>query len=160
MGFAAKKDTTSLEGFEQLWENSEQHQSIDSISSQIHAILKVLVDERIALNQEHQLIAELKQHVNSLETQIQKLNWQLGQREQELSNLHSEYYQIKAQKETLEKQTNNYKELVQENKEIRKLAELISNQILQEKAKNEMLVELLKELKQPELTKITKKLGI
>ena len=159
MGQAIKKENTSLEGFEQLWEQ-ENSQSVDSISNQIHAILKVLVDERIALNQEHQLVAELKQHMNSLESQIQKLNWQLGQREQELSNLYSEYYQVKTQKETLEKQNNNYKELLQENKEIRKLAEQLSNQILQEKSKNEQLAELLKELKQPELAKIEKKLRI
>ena len=98
--------------------------------------------------------------MHSLEIQIQKLNWQLGQREQELSSLHSEYHQTKAQKEILETQINSHKELVQENKEIRKLAEQLSNQILQEKAKNEMLVQLLKELEKPELAKIAKKLGI
>ena len=151
---------TSLEGFEQLWENPEQPQSIDSISNQIHAILKVLVDERIALNQEHKLVGELKDHVTSLETQIQKLNWQLGQREQELSNLHSELYETKSQKEDFEKQNKNFKELSKENIEIRKLAEQLSNQILQEKSKNEQLVELLMSLSNPELSKITKKLGI
>ena len=146
MGFAAQKDSTSLEGFEQLWEATEHNQSVDSISKQIQAILKVLVDDRIALNQENQLVAELKEHIHSLESQIQKLNWQLGQREKELSGLHSEYYQIRTQKESLEKQTENYKELVKENREIRRLAEQLSNQILQEKAKNEQLIELLKEL--------------
>ncbi len=159
MGFAAKKDSTSLEGFEQLWESPE-HQSVDVISKQIHAILKVLVDDRIALNQENQLVGELKQHMTSLETQIQKLSWQLGQREKELSNLYTEYHQVKSQKENLEKQGNSYKELVQENREIRRLAEQLSNQILQEKAKNEQLMELLQALKKPELKKITKKLGI
>ena len=160
MGFAAKKENTSLEGFEQLWDSPDNTQSPDFISKQIHAILKVLVDDRIALNQGNQLITELKQHINSLESQIQKLNWQLGQREKELSNLYTDYHQTKLQKETLEKQSNNYKELLQDNKEIRMLAEQLSNQILQEKAKNEMLVELLRELKQPELVKIEKKLGI
>ncbi|MBI3591217.1 MAG: hypothetical protein HY094_07585 [Candidatus Melainabacteria bacterium] len=163
MSIPLRKNSTSLEGFEPLWEGSEssdQPQSIDSISKQIHAILKVLVDERIALNQEHQLVTELKQNMHSLESQIQKLNWQLGQREQELSNLYSEYHQTKTQKESLEKQTNNHKELVQENKEIRRLAEQLSNQILQEKAKNEMLLQILRELEKPELSKIVKKLGI
>ncbi|GEM_PF-3207276 len=160
MGFPARKDSTSLEGFEQLWENSEHAQTTDSISKQIHAILKVLVDDRIALNQENQLVGELKQHMHSLETQIQKLNWQLGQREKELSALYTEHHQVKSQKESLEKHSNTHKELLQENKEIRRLAEQLSNQILQEKAKNEQLVELLKELKKPELKKITKKLGI
>ncbi len=160
MGLAAKNENTSLEGFEQLFEGSEQLQSIDVISKQIHGILKVLVDERIALNEEHKLVTELKQNMHSLEIQIQKLNWQLGQREQELSSLHSEHHQIKTQKEILETQINSHKELVQENKEIRKLAEQLSNQILQEKAKNEMLVQLLKELEKPELAKIAKKLGI
>ena len=160
MGLAAKNENTSLEGFEQLFEGSEQLQSIDVISKQIHGILKVLVDERIALNEEHKLVTELKQNMHSLEIQIQKLNWQLGQREQELSSLHSEYHQTKSQKEILETQINSHKELVQENKEIRKLAEQLSNQVLQEKAKNEMLVQLLKELEKPELAKIAKKLGI
>ena len=160
MGFAAKKENTSLEGFEQLWESPEHAQTTDSISKQIHAILKVLVDDRIALNQENQLVGELKQHMPSLETQIQKLNWQLGQREKELSALYTEHHQIKSQKESLEKHSNTHKELLQENKEIRRLAEQLSNQILQEKAKNEQLIELLKELKKPELKKITKKLGI
>lgn len=160
MSIAVKRENTSLEGFEQLWESPDQSQSVDSISKQIHAILKVLVDERIALNQEHKLVSELKQNIQSLETQIQKLNWQLGQREHELSNLHSEYYQTKLKLEHFEKQASNYKELIQENKEIRRLAEQLSNQILQEKAKNEMLVELLESLKRPELKKITKKLGI
>ena len=154
------KKNTSLEGFEQLWEAPEQSQSIDSVSSQIHAILKVLVDERIALNQEHQLVSELKQHVHSLEAQIQKLNWQLGQREQELSNLHSESYELKAKNESMEKQLNSHKELTLENIEIRRLAEQLSNQILQEKSKNEQLVELLMNLSNPELSKIMKKLGI
>ena len=143
MNSPLKKANTSLEGFDELWEAPEQPQSIDSISNQIHAILKVLVDERIALNQEHQLVAELKQHINSLETQIQKLNWQLGQREQELSNLYSEYHETVSKKEALERQVSNQKELVQENTEIRLLAEQLSNQILQEKSKNEQLVGLL-----------------
>lgn len=160
MNSPLKKANTSLEGFEQLWEAPESSQSIDSISNQIHAILKVLVDERIALNQEHQLVAELKQHINSLETQIQKLNWQLGQREQELSNLYSEYHETISKKEALERQASNQKELVQENTEIRLLAEQLSNQILQEKSKNEQLVELLINLSNPELSKIMKKLGI
>lgn len=162
MGIPLKKDSVSLEGFEQLWEaeNGDQVQSVDSISKQIHAILKVLVDERIALKQENNLVSELKQHMNSLETQIQKLNWQLGQREKELSNLYTEYYQAKAQKETFEKHLTNQKEVLRENKEIRRLAEQLSNHILQEKAKNEQLVELLMELKKPELKKIAKKLGI
>lgn len=155
-----RKSNTSLEGFEQLWESSEHSQSIDSISKQIHAILKVLVDERIALNQEHQLVTELKQNMHTLETQVQKLNWQLGQREQELSTLYSEYHQAKAKVETLEKHVNNSKELLQENKEIRLLAEQLSNQILQEKAKNEQLINLLRDLEKPELAKIAKKLGI
>ena len=152
MSIPLKKENTSLEGFEQLWE--PENQSLDSISSQIHAILKVLVDDRIALKQEHELVNELKQHMSSLETQIQKANWQLGQREQELSNLYSEHYKIKADKESLEKQGNDYKELLKENKEIRRLAEQLSNQILQEKAKNEQLVELLQALKKPELKKL------
>ena len=158
MSIPLKKENTSLEGFEQLWE--PENQSFDSISNQIHAILKVLVDDRIALKQEHELVNELKQHITSLETQIQKVNWQLGQREQELSNLYSEHYKIKTDKEVLEKQGNDYKELLKENKEIRRLAEQLSNQILQEKAKNEQLVELLQALKKPELKKIAKKLGI
>ncbi|MBI2996696.1 MAG: hypothetical protein HYY52_08355 [Candidatus Melainabacteria bacterium] len=158
MGQVAK--STSLEGFEQLWETSESSQSIDVISNQIHAILKVLVDERIALKQENQLVAELKEHIYSLETQLQKLNWQLGQREKELSILHSEYYQVKAQKETLEKQNENHKELLQENKEIRKLAEQLSNQILQEKSKNEQLVEILMSLSNPDLKKIRERFKI
>ena len=151
------KKNTSLEGFEQLWEAPEQSQSIDSVSNQIHAILKVLVDERIALNQEHQLVSELKQHVNSLETQIQKLNWQLGQREQELSNLHSESYELKEKNESMEKQLNSQKELTLENIEIRRLAEQLSNQVLQEKSKNEQLVELLMNLSNPNLAKVIKK---
>ena len=160
MSSPLKKANTSLEGFDQLWEAPEQSQSIDSISNQIHAILKVLVDERIALNQEHQLVSELKQHVHSLETQIQKLNWQLGQREQELSNLHSESYELKAKNESLGKQAGSHKELTQENIEIRRLAEQLSNQILQEKSKNEQLVELLMNLSNPDLAKIIKKLGL
>ncbi len=159
MSIPLKKESTSLEGFEQLWE-PEQAQSADVISNQIHSILKVLVDDRIALKQEHTLVSELKQHISSLETQIQKVSWQLGQREQELSNLHSEYYQVKAEKEAMEKQNNNYKEILQENKEVKRLAEQLSNHILQEKAKNEQLVELLQTLKKPELKKIAKKLGI
>ena len=154
MGEAARN--TSLEGFEQLWEAHESPQSIDSISNQIQAILKVLVDERIALNQEHTLATELKQHINSLEDQIQKLNWQLGQREKELSSLHTEYYQVKSQRETLEKQVKDHKEHTIENREIRQLAEQLSNQILQEKSKNEQLVELLTKLTNPELAKILK----
>lgn len=160
MGLAAKNENTSLEGFEQLFESSEQPQSIDAISKQIHGILKVLVDERIALNEEHKLVTELKQNMHSFEAQIQKLHWQLGQREQELSTLHSEHYQIKAEKENLESQSLRQKELIKENNEIRRLAEQLSNQILQEKAKNEMLVQLFKELEKPELAKIAKKLGI
>ena len=160
MAYPVTKDSTSLEGFEQLWETSEHPQSIDAISKQIQAILKVLVDDRIALKQENNIVVELKLHINSLETQIQKLNWQLGQREQELSKLYSEYHQEKAKAETLEKQAGNFKELQKENFEIRRLAEQISNQILQEKAKNEQLIELLKDLKKPELKKIAKKLGV
>ena len=156
MNSPLKKANTSLEGFEQLWEAPESSQSIDVISNQIHAILKVLVDERIALNQEHQLVAELKQHINSLETQIQKLNWQLGQREHELSNLYSEHHEVKSKKEALEKNASNHKELIQENTEIRLLAEQLSNQVLQEKSKNEQLVELLMNLSNPELSKIMK----
>ena len=159
MGFAERKDSTSLEGFEQLWE-ADQSQSVDSISKQIQAILKVLVDDRIALNQENQLVHELKEHINSLETQIQKLSWQLGQREKELSSLYSEYHQVKIQKDSLENQANNYKEVLQENKEIRRLAEQLSNQILQEKAKNEQMMDILKNLSNPELVKISNKLGI
>lgn len=155
MGEAARN--TSLEGFEQLWEAHEVPQSTDAISSQIQAILKVLVDERIAHNQEHTLTTELKKHINSLEEQIQKLNWQLGQREKELSSLHTEYYQAKSQKENLEKQIKDHKELLTENKEIRQLAEQLSNQILQEKSKNEQLVELLTKLTNPELAKILKR---
>lgn len=160
MTYPVRKDSVSLEGFEQLWDSPDQSQSVDVISKQIQSILKVLVDERIALKQENQLVAELKQHINSLETQIQKLNWQLGQRELELSNLYTEYHQAKSQKEILEKRTNDSREILKENKEIRRLAEQLSNQILQEKAKNEQLVELLKDLKKPELKKIAKKLGI
>jgi septal ring factor EnvC (AmiA/AmiB activator) len=160
MSLAARKENTSLEGFEHLWEATETPQSIDSISKQIHAILKVLVDERIALNQEHQLVTELKQNINSLETQIQKLNWQLGQREQELSSLYTEHHKLKVKLESTEKQSANYKELLQENKEIRAIAEQLSNQILQEKAKNEQLVELLKMLDKPEFAQIAKRLGI
>ena len=160
MGLPEPKDRVSLEGFEELWESPDQSQSVDVISKQIQAILKALVDERIALKEENNLVAELKQHMNSLENQIQKLNWQLGQREKELSNLYTEFHQIKAQKESLEKQTNNYKEVIKENSEIRRLTEQLSNQILQEKAKNEQLIELLKNLSKPELTKIAKKLGI
>lgn len=159
MNSPLRKDSVSLEGFEELWESPEP-QSVDSISKQIHAILKVLVDERMALKQENNLVAELKQHVYSLESQIQKLNWQLGQREKELSSLYTEYHQTKAQNEALEKQEHDYKELVRENREIRRLAEQLSNQILQEKAKNEQLVALLMQLKKPELKKIAKKLGI
>lgn len=163
MGQPIRKESTSLEGFEPLWEGSEGSenlQSIDVISKQIHGILKVLVDERIALNQEHKLVGELKQNINSLETQIQKLNWQLGQREQELSNIYSEYHQTKVHKEGLEKQINDQKELIKENKEIRRLAYELSNQILQEKAKNEQLIQLLKELEKSELAKIARKLGV
>lgn len=163
MGQPIRKESTSLEGFEPLWEGSEGSenlQSIDVISKQIHGILKVLVDERIALNQEHKIVGELKQNINSLETQIQKLNWQLGQREQELSNIYSEYHQTKVHKEGLEKQINNQKELIKENKEIRRLAYELSNQILQEKAKNEQLIQLLKELEKSELAKIARKLGV
>ena len=159
MALPVQKDNVSLEGFEQLRE-PENSQSVDSISKQIQAILKVLVDDRIALKQENQLVVELKQHIQSLETQIQKLNWQLGQREKELSDLHIDHHQIKLQKETLEKQSNNFKEVLQENKEIRQLAEQLSTQIMQEKAKNEQLIDILKELKKPELKKIAKKLGL
>ena len=160
MSLIVRKENTSLEGFEQLWESKEGSQSVDSISNQIQAILKVLVDERIALNQEHQLVSELRKHINSLEEQTQKLNWQLGQREKELSSLYTEYYQTKSEKESLEKHVKDYKELLNENKEIRRLAEQLSNQILQEKSKNEQLVELLMNLSNPELSKIVKKLGI
>ena len=52
-----QRDTTSLEGFEQLWESSD---SAESISKQIQAILKVLVDDRIALKEENTLVNELK----------------------------------------------------------------------------------------------------
>ena len=159
MSYPQPKDRVSLEGFEDLWEATE-HGSTDVISKQIQAILKVLVDDRIALNLENNLVAELKLHINSLETQIQKLNWQLGQREKELSNLYSEFHQIKTRKEELEKQVTNQKELLKENLEIRRLAEQLSNQILQEKAKNEQLVEVLMHLEKPELKKIAKKLGI
>lgn len=160
MTMPLRKDTTSLEGFEQLWESAEHSQSIDSISKQIHAILKVLVDERIALNQEHQLVTELKQNMHSLETQVQKLNWQLGQREQELSSLYSEYHQAKTKVDALEKHSSNVKEVLQENKEIRMLAEQLSNQVLQEKAKNEQLIQILRDLEKPELAKIAKKLNL
>jgi len=151
------RDNTSLEGFEPLWETGE---TVDSISRQIHAILKVLVDERIALKQENNLVTELKLHISSLENQLQKLNWQLGQREKELSDLYSDFHIIRSQKELLEKQSTNYKEILKENLGIRRLAEELSNQILQEKAKNEQLTELLMQLKKPELKKIAKKLGI
>ena len=153
------RDNTSLEGFDELWE-ADQSQTVDVISKQIHAILKVLVDERIALKQENNLAVELKLHINLLENQIQKLNWQLGQREKELSDLHSEFHQVKSRKEEFEKQVTSQKEILKENLEIRRLAEQLSNQILQEKAKNEQLVELLMHLKKPELRKLTKKLGI
>ena len=158
MGYPERKNT-SLEGFEQLWE-AQEAQSVDAISNQIQAILKVLVDERIALNQENQLVHELKEHINSLENQIQKLNWQLGQREKELSSLYTEHYQIKSHKEVLEKKSDKYTELLTENKEIRRLAEQLSNQILQEKSKNEQLVELLAQLSNPDLKKIMDKLNI
>lgn len=161
MGLPQK--STSLEGFDDLWESSdssEANPSTDSVSKQIQSILKVLVDDRIALKQENNLVQELKLHMNTLENQIQKLNWQLGQREKELSDLHSNFYKMKSDKEKLEKNQDENKEIIQENKEIRKLAEQLSNQVLQEKAKNEMLIQLLKELKQPELAKIEKKLGI
>ncbi len=144
------KRNTSLEGFEDLWESSdssEANPSVDSISKQIQGILKTLVDERIALKQENNLVSELKLHINSLESQIQKISWQLGQREKELSDLHSEFYKVKSEKEKLEKTHSDNKEILQENKEIRKLTEQLSNQILQEKAKNEMMVDLIKSLK-------------
>ena len=160
MGLPEPKDRVSLEGFDELWASDQTPQSVDSISKQIQAILKVLVDERIALKQENNLVAELKEHIHSLESQIQKLSWQLGQREKELSSLYSEHYQIKVQKESFEKQSNSHKQVIKENWEIRKLAEQLSNQILQEKAKNEQLVELLMQLKKPELAKIAKKLGV
>ena len=147
-----RKDSTSLEGFDELWEAHEP-QSVDSISKQIQSILKVLVDDRIALNQENNLVSELKQHMNSLEAQIQKLNWQLGQREQELSNLYSEHHKLKSEKQDLEKHALDYKEVIKENRQIRTLAEQLSNQVLQEKSKNEMLVGLLKELKEQEIKK-------
>ena len=156
----ARKESVSLEGFEELWESPEQPQSVGFSSKQLQSILKVLVDDRIALSQGNNLVAELKEHINSLETHIQKLNWQLGQREQELSKLYSEYHLTKSQKESVEKQARDYKEILKENKEIRQIAELLSNQILQEKSKNEQLVELLMQLKKPELAKIAKKLGI
>ena len=81
-----QRDTTSLEGFEQLWETGE---TPDQITKQIQAILKVLVDDRIALKEENNLVQEFKQHINTLQNQTQRLNWQLGQREQELSQLHT-----------------------------------------------------------------------
>lgn len=149
------KDRASLEGFDELWESSD---SVDSITKQIKAILKVLVDDRIALKEENNLVNELKQHITTLENQIQKLNWQLGQREQELSTLHSEMYKIKAKNENLEKQSNNNKELMRENKEIRKLAEQLSNQVFQEKSKNEQLVELLRQLSKPEIATLLNKI--
>ena len=160
MSVPLRKDSISLEGFDELWENPEQPQSPDSITKHIRSILKVLVDERVALNEEHKLVNEFRENIHSLDIQIQKLNWQLGQREQELSNLYSEHHQMKVQKENLEKEVNNQKELIKENKEIRRLAEQLSNQILMEKAKNEQLTELLMQLKKPELKKIVKKLGI
>lgn len=144
----APKDRTSLEGFDELWESSD---SVDSITKQIKAILKVLVDDRIALKEENSLVNELKEHITTLETQIQKLNWQLGQREQELSSLHTEMYKVKAKNEKLENQSFSNKELIKENKEIRRLAEQLSNQVFQEKSKNEQLIELLKQLSKPEL---------
>ncbi len=161
MGLPQKN--TSLDGFDDLWEatdSSEANPSVDTTSKQIQSILKVLVDDRIALKQENNLVQELKQHIMTLENQIQKLNWQLGQREKELSDLHSNFFKTKSEKEKLEKNQTENKDILQENKEIRKLAEQLSNQILQEKAKNEMLIQLLKELKQPELANIEKKLGI
>lgn len=157
MALIVRKDNVSLEGFDELWE-ADQSQSVDSISKQIQAILKVLVDDRMALKQENQLVAELKQHINSLETQIQKLSWQLGQREKELSDLYTEHHKIKHEKESFEKQLKDNIELEQENKEIRKLAEQLSLQILQEKTKNEQLIEILKDLQKPELQMIIKKL--
>lgn len=157
MSMQAKKDRVSLEGFDQLWESD---QPADQITKQIQSILKALVDERIQVNKEHHLVNELKEHINQLENQIQKLNWQLGQREKELSILHTEINKFKSENEALEKHSEKHNELIRENYEIRRLAKELSNQILQEKAKNEMLVELLKELKQPDLAKISKKLGI
>ena len=157
MALPVRNDRTSLEGFEELFETAD---SVDSISKQIQAILKVLVDDRIALKEENNLVSELKGHINTLEDQIQKLNWKLGQREKELSILHGELYKVKASKEKLEKQNIRDKELIEENKEIRRLAEELSNKIMQEKSKNEQLVELLKILEKPELAKIVKKLGI
>ena len=146
MSLPLHKDRTSLEGFEELWE-ADQTQTVDSISKQIQAILKVLVDDRIALKNENNLAHELRQHINTLESQIQKLSWQLGQREKELSDLHTEYHKVKIKNDNLEKQVSNNKELTEENIEIRQLAEQLSNQLMQEKTKNEMLVEVLKGLK-------------
>lgn len=157
MGFAQKKDRTSVEGFDELWQPAD---SSDHISKQIQAILKVLVDERIEHNKEHALVGDLKGHVSALESQIQKLNWQLGQREQELSSLHTENQKLKSERSKLEKHSDKHNDLMKENFEIRRLAEQLSNQVMQEKSKNEMLVDLLRELKQPELVRIEKKLGI
>ena len=157
MGMHAHKDRASVEGFDELWQEPE---SVDQISKQIKSILKVLVDERIELKNEHGIAEELKRHIASLETQIQKLSWQLGQRESELSTLHTEMRKVKTEKELLENNLNKNNDLIKENCEIRQLANELSNQILQEKSKNELLVELLKELKQPDLAKISKKLGL
>ena len=150
-----QRDTTSLEGFEQLWETD---QTPDQITKQIQAILKVLVDDRIALKEENNLVQEFKQHINTLQNQTQRLNWQLGQREQELSQLHTEYYKVKAEKENFEKHAMKYAELLKDNTEIRRLAEQLSIQIVQEKSKNEQLIELLKGLEKPELQALLKKI--
>ncbi len=71
-----------------------------------------------------------------------------------------EFLEVKSKKETLENNATNHQELIQENTEIRLLAEQLSNQILQEKSKNEQLVELLMDLSNPDLKKIMNKLKI
>ena len=157
MALPERNDRVSLEGFEQLWESSE---SVDFISKQIQGILKALVDEKFALKEENNLVAELRGHIKSLEDQIQKLSWQLGQREKELSVMHSEMHKIKAENETLQKQNKENKDILQENIQIKRLANELSMHIMQEKAKNEQLVELLKMLDKPEFTKLAKKLGL
>ena len=51
-----------------------------------------------------------------------------------------------------------YAELLKDNTEIRRLAEQLSIQIVQEKSKNEQLIELLKGLERPELQALLKKI--
>lgn len=157
MGQAIQKDRTSLEGFDDLWDSNEP---VDQISKNIQGILKALVDERIQVNQEHHLVEELKKHINTLEDQNQKLSWKLGQREKELSVIHTDFNLVKKEKEVLQRITTKNTDLEKENLEIRRMVNELSNQILQEKAKNEMLADLLREFKQPELVRIEKKLGI